>query len=154
MIHSDVSKEDSEDSNDDSDDDDDHEDEKQALKPPSQPDPRIYIALSNFRGEQEGDLSVQVKFLLCQRQSTNTHWPYVINMLRSTDVVKISCQCSFMRCSVCYKHYSSFPLSAPSTLIMQISQIVQSFTLVYICHDLCYQATLFSLKPSTRSQAQ
>ncbi|XP_067466719.1 nephrocystin-1 isoform X2 [Thunnus thynnus] len=50
---------DDDDDDDDNDDDDDHEDEKQALKPPSQSDPRIYTALSDFRGEQEGDLSVQ-----------------------------------------------------------------------------------------------
>uniref|UniRef100_A0A8C9YCF0 Nephronophthisis 1 n=1 Tax=Sander lucioperca TaxID=283035 RepID=A0A8C9YCF0_SANLU len=37
------------------------EDEKQAVKPPSQSDPHIYTALSDFKGEQEGDLSVQVK---------------------------------------------------------------------------------------------
>ncbi|XP_039994224.1 nephrocystin-1 isoform X2 [Xiphias gladius] len=63
----DVSKEDSEDdddedSNDDDDDDEDgdeDEDEKRAVKPPSQSDSRIYTALSDFKGEQEGDLSVQ-----------------------------------------------------------------------------------------------
>ncbi|XP_053189594.1 nephrocystin-1 [Scomber japonicus] len=74
----DVSKEDSEDSNDDSDNDDDHdddhEDEKQALKPPSQPDPRIYIALSNFRGEQEGDLSVQRGEVLRVIRKTADGW--------------------------------------------------------------------------------
>ncbi|KAF1375505.1 hypothetical protein PFLUV_G00220910 [Perca fluviatilis] len=35
------------------------EDEKQAVKPPSQSDPHIYTALSDFKGQQEGDLSVQ-----------------------------------------------------------------------------------------------
>uniref|UniRef100_A0AAQ5Y3L0 SH3 domain-containing protein n=1 Tax=Amphiprion ocellaris TaxID=80972 RepID=A0AAQ5Y3L0_AMPOC len=64
-----VSKEDSEDGtdeDDDSDDDDDGdtdgndgEDEKRAVKPSSQSDPRIYTVLSDFKGEQEGDLSVQ-----------------------------------------------------------------------------------------------
>ncbi|XP_059215720.1 nephrocystin-1 isoform X2 [Centropristis striata] len=59
-----VSKEDSdeEDDDEDSSDDDadgDDEDEKQAVKLPSQSDPHIYTALSDFKGEQEGDLSVQ-----------------------------------------------------------------------------------------------
>ncbi|XP_051815805.1 nephrocystin-1 [Acanthochromis polyacanthus] len=61
-----VSKEDSDDGSDedeDSDDDDDGgtdgEDEDRAVKPPSQSDPRIYTVLSDFRGEQEGDLSVR-----------------------------------------------------------------------------------------------
>ncbi|KAM9345408.1 nephrocystin-1 [Symphorus nematophorus] len=59
-----VSKEDSEDEDDDDedstdDDVDDDEDEKQALKPPSQSGPRIYTVLSDFKGEQEGDLTVQ-----------------------------------------------------------------------------------------------
>lgn len=76
MIHSDVSKEDSEDDDDDDDDDDEDtndddgdsdEDAKQALKPPSQSGPRIYTVLSDFKGEQEGDLSVQVKYFLFQR---------------------------------------------------------------------------------------
>ncbi|XP_054483029.1 nephrocystin-1-like, partial [Anoplopoma fimbria] len=55
----DVSKEDNEeddedeDSSDDSDAEGDEEDEKQTVKPD------IYTALSDFRGEQEGDLSVQ-----------------------------------------------------------------------------------------------
>ncbi|XP_071336157.1 nephrocystin-1 isoform X2 [Trachinotus anak] len=69
----DVSKEYSEDDDDDEDSDDDDdddeedadndgdedEDEKRAVKPPSQSDPRIYRVLSDFKGEQEGDLSVQ-----------------------------------------------------------------------------------------------
>ncbi|XP_033468640.2 nephrocystin-1 [Epinephelus lanceolatus] len=64
----DDSKEDSEEEDDDEDDDEDSsdaddggndEDEKQAVKPPSQSDPRVYTALSDFKGEQEGDLSVQ-----------------------------------------------------------------------------------------------
>lgn len=73
MIHSDVSKEDSEDDDDDdnnededsnSDDVDNDEDEKRAVKPPSQSGHRIYTVLSDFKGEQEGDLSVQVKYFL------------------------------------------------------------------------------------------
>uniref|UniRef100_A0AAQ5YSC6 SH3 domain-containing protein n=1 Tax=Amphiprion ocellaris TaxID=80972 RepID=A0AAQ5YSC6_AMPOC len=58
--------EDGTDEDDDSDDDDDGdtdgndgEDEKRAVKPSSQSDPRIYTVLSDFKGEQEGDLSVQ-----------------------------------------------------------------------------------------------
>lgn len=77
-IHSDVSKEDGEDNEDDDDDDDeeesdedndddDDEEEKRALKPPSQSGPHVYTVLSDFKGEQEGDLSVQVKYLLFQR---------------------------------------------------------------------------------------
>lgn len=66
---SDVVKEDSEDDGDEDEDDegsdgddvDTDEDKKQALKPPSQSGPRIYTVLSEFKGEQEGDLSVQVK---------------------------------------------------------------------------------------------
>lgn len=64
---SDVLKEDSEDDEDEDDegsDDDDvdtDEDKKHASKPPSQSGPRIYTVLSEFKGEQEGDLSVQVK---------------------------------------------------------------------------------------------
>uniref|UniRef100_A0A3Q3W5S4 SH3 domain-containing protein n=1 Tax=Mola mola TaxID=94237 RepID=A0A3Q3W5S4_MOLML len=60
----DVSKEDSEDEDDeDSNDNDADSDEvvKRASKPPFQSVPRIYTVLSEFRGEQEGDLSVQVK---------------------------------------------------------------------------------------------
>ncbi|XP_068590525.1 nephrocystin-1 [Cebidichthys violaceus] len=62
----DISREDNEEddededsSSDDDDDDDEDEDEKPAVKPPSQSDPRVYTALSDFTGEQEGDLSVQ-----------------------------------------------------------------------------------------------
>nr|XP_046258424.1 nephrocystin-1 [Scatophagus argus] len=60
-----VSKEESEDDDeedddeDSSDDADDDEDEKRALKLPSQSSPRIYTVLSDFKGEQEGDLSVK-----------------------------------------------------------------------------------------------
>uniref|UniRef100_A0A3Q3WL50 SH3 domain-containing protein n=1 Tax=Mola mola TaxID=94237 RepID=A0A3Q3WL50_MOLML len=63
-ISPDVSKEDSEDEDDeDSNDNDADSDEvvKRASKPPFQSVPRIYTVLSEFRGEQEGDLSVQVK---------------------------------------------------------------------------------------------
>ncbi|KAF7670261.1 hypothetical protein LDENG_00027470 [Lucifuga dentata] len=51
---------DSEEEEDDDDDDDDvGNDEKQAVKPLSYSGPHIYTVLSDFRGEQEGDLSVQ-----------------------------------------------------------------------------------------------
>ncbi|XP_038593822.1 nephrocystin-1 [Micropterus salmoides] len=60
----DVSKEESEDDEDDDedsndDDVDDDENKKRAAKLPPQSDPRIYTVLSDFKGEQEGDLSVQ-----------------------------------------------------------------------------------------------
>uniref|UniRef100_A0A3B4YE76 Nephronophthisis 1 n=1 Tax=Seriola lalandi dorsalis TaxID=1841481 RepID=A0A3B4YE76_SERLL len=65
----DVSKEDSEDDDDEDSNNDDEDDadsdgnedenETRAVKPPSQSDPRIYTVLSDFKGEQEGDLSVQ-----------------------------------------------------------------------------------------------
>lgn len=66
---SDVLKEDSEDDGDEDEDDegsddddvDTDEDKKHASKPPSQSAPSIYTVLSEFKGEQEGDLSVQVK---------------------------------------------------------------------------------------------
>uniref|UniRef100_A0A667ZYM0 Nephronophthisis 1 n=1 Tax=Myripristis murdjan TaxID=586833 RepID=A0A667ZYM0_9TELE len=69
----DSSKTDSEEDDDDDDDDDDEDeddddddvdgdkDEKKAVKPTSQSAPGVYTVLSNFRGEQEGDLSVKVK---------------------------------------------------------------------------------------------
>ena len=69
LIHRDASKEDSDDDDKDEDDDEDSSDEdtddddeveNQAVKTPSQ----MYTALSDFKGEQEGDLSVQVKYLL------------------------------------------------------------------------------------------
>ncbi|XP_040906013.1 nephrocystin-1 [Toxotes jaculatrix] len=78
-----VSKEDSEDDDDeDSDDDEDDEDddgdededEKQAVKPPSQSDPRIYTVLSDFKGEQEGDLSVQRGEILRIIRKTADGW--------------------------------------------------------------------------------
>nr|XP_020457314.1 nephrocystin-1 isoform X2 [Monopterus albus] len=58
-------EEEEEDEDEDSNDDDvdnvgnDDKDEKRAVKPPSQSDPRIYTVLSDFKGEQDGDLSVQ-----------------------------------------------------------------------------------------------
>ncbi|XP_029925765.1 nephrocystin-1 [Myripristis murdjan] len=67
----DSSKTDSEEDDDDDDDDDDEDeddddddvdgdkDEKKAVKPTSQSAPGVYTVLSNFRGEQEGDLSVK-----------------------------------------------------------------------------------------------
>uniref|UniRef100_A0A3B3DHR8 Nephronophthisis 1 n=1 Tax=Oryzias melastigma TaxID=30732 RepID=A0A3B3DHR8_ORYME len=47
------------DNNEEDSDDDEDEEEKKALKPPSQSDLRIYTVLSDFKGEEEGDLSVQ-----------------------------------------------------------------------------------------------
>ncbi|XP_036980006.1 nephrocystin-1 isoform X2 [Acanthopagrus latus] len=82
----DVSKEDGEDNEDeddddddedesDDDDDDDDKEEKQALKPPSQSGPRIYTVLSDFKGEQEGDLSVQRgEVLRIIRMTTDGWW--------------------------------------------------------------------------------
>lgn len=75
LVHSNVSKEDSENSAEEDDDEDSNDneeehvendnntggDERRDLKPPSQSDARIYMVLSDFKGEQEGDLSVQVK---------------------------------------------------------------------------------------------
>ncbi|XP_019945284.2 nephrocystin-1 [Paralichthys olivaceus] len=52
-------KESNSDDDDDDDDSDEDEDEKQAVKPPSQSDSRNYKVLSDFQGEEEGDLSVQ-----------------------------------------------------------------------------------------------
>lgn len=70
LISSNISKDDSEDNEDDdkdSDDDDDEDDngiadkdERKVVKQPHQSDPRIYTVLSDFKGEQDGDLSVQV----------------------------------------------------------------------------------------------
>lgn len=72
LVHSNVSKEDSENSAEEDDDEDSNDneeehvnniagDERRDLKPPSQSDARIYMVLSDFKGEQEGDLSVRVK---------------------------------------------------------------------------------------------
>lgn len=89
---------DNEDSNDDEDDDivsdgHDGEDEKRAAKPPLQSDPHIYTVLSDFKAEQEGDLSVQVKYFLFQRQCTHfTDILHANNMLRAIKVVKMSSQ--------------------------------------------------------------
>uniref|UniRef100_A0A3P8RKS8 Nephronophthisis 1 n=1 Tax=Amphiprion percula TaxID=161767 RepID=A0A3P8RKS8_AMPPE len=73
--------EDGTDEDDDSDDDDDGdtdgndgEDEKRAVKPPSQSDPRIYTVLSDFKGEQEGDLSVQRGEVLSIIRKTADGW--------------------------------------------------------------------------------
>lgn len=70
-LDSNVSTEDSGDEDDedsvedeDEEDKDDEVDEKLAVKPPSQSDPRIYKVLSDFQGEQDGDLSVQVKTII------------------------------------------------------------------------------------------
>lgn len=95
MIHSDESQEDEEDEDEDEDedkdssddDDDDDEDEKRAAKPPSPSEPLIYTALSDFTGEQEGDLSVQVKHFLFHHQAC----VWVTNM--SHDVSRDVCPC-------------------------------------------------------------
>ncbi|KAK2824540.1 hypothetical protein Q5P01_021715 [Channa striata] len=69
-----VSKEDSEDDDDDTDDDEDSDDddddldnddsneeaESKAAKPPLQSDSRIYTVLSDFKGEEKGEMSVQM----------------------------------------------------------------------------------------------
>lgn len=74
LMYSDVSKEDSEEEDDDEDDDEDSSDDdadgndEEAVKPASQSEPLIYTALSDFKGEQEGDLSVQVKYFLFYKQ--------------------------------------------------------------------------------------
>ncbi|KAM4607413.1 nephrocystin-1 [Polymixia lowei] len=53
-------EDDDEEDDDEADEDDaDKDDDKTAVKPPARSDPHIYVALSNFKGEQEGDLSVQ-----------------------------------------------------------------------------------------------
>ncbi|XP_047458494.1 nephrocystin-1 isoform X2 [Mugil cephalus] len=73
----DVSREDSVDEDDDEDnsDDDSDEDEKKAVKPPPQSDSRIYTALSDFKGEQEGDLSVRRgEVLRVIRKSADGWW--------------------------------------------------------------------------------
>ncbi|KAG7512885.1 nephrocystin-1 isoform X1 [Solea senegalensis] len=86
-VASNVSKTDSEDedededSNDDDDDDEEEEeeeedeDEKRAMKPPSQSDTYIYKVLSDFQGEQVGDLSVQKgEALKVIRKTTDGWW--------------------------------------------------------------------------------
>ncbi|KAM8859340.1 nephrocystin-1 isoform 2-T2 [Spinachia spinachia] len=55
----DESQDEDEDEDEDKDSSDDDEDEKRAANPSSPSEPLIYTALSNFTGEQEGDLSVQ-----------------------------------------------------------------------------------------------
>lgn len=65
-----------EDSNDDEEDDvdsdgSDDEDDKRAAKPPMQSGPRKYTVLSDLTAEQEGDLTVQVKYIIFQRRCTH-----------------------------------------------------------------------------------
>ncbi|XP_034537223.1 nephrocystin-1 [Notolabrus celidotus] len=67
------SEDDDEDSSDDDDDDDDDE-EKEAGKPPTQSEPRLYTVLSDFKGEQEGDLSVQRGEVLTVIKRTADGW--------------------------------------------------------------------------------
>lgn len=40
----------------------DDEEERRTAKPPLHPDPHICTVLSDFKAQQEGDLSVQVKY--------------------------------------------------------------------------------------------
>ncbi|XP_044069422.1 nephrocystin-1 [Siniperca chuatsi] len=74
----DVSKQDSEDDDDDEDSNDDDvdsdEDEKRTAKPTSLSDPHIYTVLSDFKGEQEGDLSVQRGQVLRIIRTTADGW--------------------------------------------------------------------------------
>ncbi|XP_078129720.1 nephrocystin-1 isoform X2 [Sander vitreus] len=98
-----VSKEDSKEKDEDDEDEDDEdevdedsaddeadgadEDEKQAVKPPSQSDPRIYTALSDFKGEQEGDLSVQRGEVLRIIRKTGDGWWLAQDTKGNTGVV-------------------------------------------------------------------
>lgn len=77
LIYRDVSKDETKDSVDEdeessSDGDDDgstdNDEGRRAVKPPPQSDPRTYTVLCDFKGEQEGDLSVQVKYFMFQKQ--------------------------------------------------------------------------------------
>ncbi|XP_056148020.1 nephrocystin-1 isoform X2 [Lampris incognitus] len=67
-------KEEESEDEDDEDDDSVDEDDKKSLKPSSQSDPRIYTILSDFRGEQEGDLSVKKGEVLRIIQKTADGW--------------------------------------------------------------------------------
>ncbi|KAM6997733.1 nephrocystin-1 isoform 2-T2 [Tautogolabrus adspersus] len=67
-------EDDDEDSNDDEDDVDDDEDEKEAGKPPALSEHRLYKVLSDFKGEQEGDLSVQKGEVLRVIRTTADGW--------------------------------------------------------------------------------
>ncbi|XP_030603978.1 nephrocystin-1 isoform X2 [Archocentrus centrarchus] len=75
-----VEEDDDDDDEDDSDEEDvendssDDEDERRDVKPPSQSDPRIYVVLSDFKGEQEGDLSVRKGEVLRIIRKTADGW--------------------------------------------------------------------------------
>uniref|UniRef100_A0A3Q0S2E8 Nephronophthisis 1 n=1 Tax=Amphilophus citrinellus TaxID=61819 RepID=A0A3Q0S2E8_AMPCI len=75
-----VEEDDNDDDEDDSDEEDvendssDDEDERRDVKPPSQSDPRIYVVLSDFKGEQEGDLSVRKGEVLRIIRKTADGW--------------------------------------------------------------------------------
>lgn len=76
-----VEEDDDDDEEDDSDEEDvendssDDEDERRDVKPPSQSDARIYVVLSDFKGEQEGDLSVwKGEVLRIIRKTTDGWW--------------------------------------------------------------------------------
>uniref|UniRef100_A0A672G967 Nephronophthisis 1 n=1 Tax=Salarias fasciatus TaxID=181472 RepID=A0A672G967_SALFA len=56
------------------DDDDDDEKEKRAVKPPSHSDQHIYTVLSDFKGEEEGDLSVRQGQVLSIIRKTRDGW--------------------------------------------------------------------------------
>ncbi|XP_025753401.1 nephrocystin-1 isoform X1 [Oreochromis niloticus] len=96
-----VSKEDSEDSAEEDDDEDSNDneeehvendnntgsDERRDLKPPSQSDARIYMVLSDFKGEQEGDLSVRKGEVLRIIRKTADGWWLAQNTKGSRGVV-------------------------------------------------------------------
>uniref|UniRef100_A0A3Q4MND3 Nephronophthisis 1 n=1 Tax=Neolamprologus brichardi TaxID=32507 RepID=A0A3Q4MND3_NEOBR len=62
-------------------------DERRDLKPPSQSDARIYMVLSDFKGEQEGDLSVRKGEVLRIIRKTADGWWLAQNTKGSRGVV-------------------------------------------------------------------
>ncbi|XP_061601048.1 nephrocystin-1 isoform X2 [Cololabis saira] len=91
-----ISKEESQDSVDEDndedgtdDDDDDYEDEERtsAVKPPSQSGPQIYTILCDFKGEQEGDLSVRRGEVLRIIRKTADGWWMAQDMKGNRGVV-------------------------------------------------------------------
>ncbi|XP_029962009.1 nephrocystin-1 isoform X2 [Salarias fasciatus] len=67
-------EESSDDDSSEDDDDDDDEKEKRAVKPPSHSDQHIYTVLSDFKGEEEGDLSVRQGQVLSIIRKTRDGW--------------------------------------------------------------------------------
>uniref|UniRef100_A0A8C5E5D5 SH3 domain-containing protein n=1 Tax=Gouania willdenowi TaxID=441366 RepID=A0A8C5E5D5_GOUWI len=65
---------DDDDDDDDSDDDDDKKDKMKAIKLPSGPDGHVYTALSDFKGEQDGDLWFQRGDVLRIIKKTGDGW--------------------------------------------------------------------------------